>query len=334
VILLWLKFAACVAVIAVAGRSVAKYGDVIAEKTGLSGLWIGVVMMAIATSLPELFTGISAVAFVGEPDLTIGDLFGANSFNLLNLALLDIASRRGPLLAHASAGNLLTAGLSLVLVSFAAASILGSGVLNLGIGWIGIYTPIIILLYLGMVWMIYNYERHRIDEDSDVVETLQYAGISLRKAYIGYAISAACIIAAGIWLAFLGEDVAEATGLGTGFVGSLIIGFSTTLPEITVSFSALRLGAMDMCVANMIGSNLFNMMVIGIDDIFYTKGPVLAHVSPNHVFTAVMVMLMTGIFVAAVVSPPRRKTPLGASWYALALIAVFAVGTYINFRLM
>jgi len=183
------------------------------------------------------------------------------------------------------------------------------------------------------VWMIYNHERRRVAEGADVAETLQYEGISSKKAYIGYAISAACIIAAGIWLAFLGADVAEATGLGTSFVGSLIIGFSTTLPEITVSFSALRLGAIDMCVANMIGSNLFNMMVIGIDDIFYTKGPVLAHVSPNHVFTALMVILMTGIFVAALVSPPRRKTPIGASWYALALIGVFVVGTYTSFRL-
>ncbi|MDI6815466.1 MAG: hypothetical protein QMC90_05260, partial [Dehalococcoidales bacterium] len=159
-LLVWLKFAVCVAIIFVAGIRVAKYGDIIAEKTGLGELWVGVVMVAMATSLPELFTGISAVTWADAPDVTIGDLFGANTFNLLNLALLDILCQRGPLLTAATGrGHMLTAGLSLVLVSFAGASIFLSGQLSgLDIGWIGIYTPIIFLLYLGMVRMIFSFE--------------------------------------------------------------------------------------------------------------------------------------------------------------------------------
>lgn len=332
-VLLWLKFVACVAIIVGAGRQVARSGDVIAEKTGLGGMAVGVVLMAIATSLPELFTGISAVALVGAPDLTIGNLFGANTFNLLNLALLDIASRRGPLLAGVSIGNVMTAGLSLVLVAFAAAGILASQAVDVSIGWVGVYTPVIILLYLGSVFLIFSYEKRRRAENPAAVETLQYQAVSLRRAYLGYAVSALFIVGAGVWLAFVGADIAEATGLEASFVGSLVIGFTTTLPEITVSFSALRLGATDMCVANMIGSNLFNMSIIAIDDLFYVQGPILAHVSQNHVLTALVVVVMTGIFIAAVISPPRRKTRLGASWYALALIAVFILGAYCNFRM-
>ena len=90
-LLVWLKFIVCVLLILFAGRNVAKYGDIIADKTGLGGLWIGVVLVAMATSLPELFTGISAVTLLKAPDLAVGDVFGANTFNLLNLALLDVA---------------------------------------------------------------------------------------------------------------------------------------------------------------------------------------------------------------------------------------------------
>ncbi|KAF0154360.1 MAG: inner membrane protein, partial [Ignavibacteria bacterium] len=85
----WLKFAVCTIIIFFSGKRVAKYGDVIAEKTGLGGLWIGVILVAIATSLPEIFTGVGSTLFVNAPDLTIGNLFGANTYNLLNIAALD-----------------------------------------------------------------------------------------------------------------------------------------------------------------------------------------------------------------------------------------------------
>jgi len=81
----------------------------------------------------------------------------------------------------------------------------------------------------------------------------------------------------------------------------------------------------------MIGSNLLNIVIIGVDDLFYTEGPILAAVSPSHVFTALTVILMTGIFIAGLVSRPQHKTPIKASWYSLALIGVFLLGTYVNF---
>lgn len=332
-LLTWAQFVVCVLIIFFAGTKVAKYGDVIAEKTGLGGLWIGVALLALVTSLPELFTGISAVAFLKAPDLTVGDIFGSNALNLLVIALLDIAWRQGPLLTAASPRHALTAGLSLIIIAFPAACLfvspLGS---QLAIGWIGIYTPIIFILYLLMVRMVFKFEKSRQPPSpSDAKPTLKYGGISMRRASLYYAVSAAVIIAAGTWLAFIGTELAEVTGWGQSFVGSLFVAFTTSLPEIVVSLSALRIGAVDLCVANMIGSNLLNIVIIGVDDLFYTEGPILAAVSPSHVFTALTVILMTGIFIAGLVSRPQHKTPIKASWYSLALIGVFLLGTYVNF---
>jgi cation:H+ antiporter len=330
----FLAFAVCAAIIVVAGMRVAKYGDIIAEKTGLGGAWIGVVLVAAATSLPEFFTGISAVVWADAPDITIGNLFGANTFNLLNLALLDILYQRGPLLTAAtSRGHILTAGLSVVLVSFIVASLFLSYLgVGLAIGWIGIYTPIIFLLYLGMVRMLFFYEKREQAELPQQAE-VSYGDISLRKAFIYYGIAAMFIIGAGTLLAFIGVEIAEVTGWGKGFVGSLLIAFATTLPEIVVSIAAMRLGAIDMSIANMIGSNLFNMTIVGVTDLLYRPGPILAAVSPNHIFVALVMMLMTGIFIAGFMSRPQRKTPLKISWYAIAMIIVFLVGSYINFTI-
>ena len=332
-LLVWLKFIVCVLLILFAGRNVAKYGDIIADKTGLGGLWIGVVLVAMATSLPELFTGISAVTLLKAPDLAVGDVFGANTFNLFNLALLDIAYRHGPLLTKASPRHALSGGLSIIMVAFPSVCLLISSMVStLAIGWIGIYTPVILILYLFILRLLFDFEKNeRIESSLDVEMVSESEGIALRRAYFFYALSAIVIIAAGVWLAFVGKDLARMTGWEQSFIGSLLLAFTTTLPEITVSFSALRLGAVDLCVANMIGSNIFNMMLLAIFDLFYAEGPILAAVSQSHVFTALIVVLMSGIFIAGLVFRPQHKTPLKASWYAIGLIVVFIVGACINF---
>ena len=329
----WVKFILCVLIIFFSGRAIARYGDIIARKSGLGGVWIGVILLALVTSLPELFTGISAVTLVGAPDLTIGNLFGANSFNLLNLALLDIAYHNGSLLRAVSPTHQLTGWLSMVLVLVAAVSIfISSRFSALGIGWIGWYTPIIILLYLVFMWKIFRSEqRQPSPQASDQRAEPDYGEIPLRRVYLYFAIAAAFIIGAGTWLAIIGGEIAAVTGWGQSFVGSLLLGFTTTLPEITVSFVAMRMGAVDMAVANMIGSNLFNMTVIPIDDLFYLQGPVLASVSESHLITALVVILMTGIFMAGLRFRPKRFLRL--SWCSLTLIALFLIQAYLSYTM-
>lgn len=328
--LVWLKFVFCVAVIFFSGRAVAKYGDIIAIRTGLGRIWIGVVLLALVTSLPELFTGISAITLVGAPDLTIGNLFGANAFNLFNLALLDITYRYGSLFSMASPIQRLTGWFSLVLAAVAAISIFISNYFfDLGLGWIGWYTPVIIIFYLFFMWRIFHSQQRQ--PARPLIEQPDYEGIPMRRVYLYFAVAAVLIIGAGTWLAVIGEEIAAITGLGESFIGTLLIGFSTTLPEITVSFAALRLGAVDMAVANMIGSNLFNMAVIPIDDLLYTPGPVLNAVSTSHLITAGIVILMTGVFIAGLHFKPKRYFRL--SWCSLVLIALFLVQAYLSYTM-
>lgn len=158
-----------------------------------------------------------------------------------------------------------------------------------------------------------------------------YSEISSRRTYLYFAISAAFIIGAGTWLAIIGEEVAQITGWGESFIGSLLIGFATTLPEITVSFTAMRMGAIDMAFANMIGSNLFNMTIIPIDDLLYLQGPVLAAVSERHLITALAVTVMTLVFIAGLRFRPKRFIRL--SWCNSALIGLFLLGSYFSFTL-
>jgi cation:H+ antiporter len=328
--LVWLKFAFCVLVIFFSGRAVAKYGDIIAIRTGLGRVWIGVVLLALVTSLPELFTGISAVTLVSVPDLTVGNLFGANAFNLFNLALLDITYRYGSLFGMVSPVQRLTGWFSMVLAAVAAVSILISRYcFDMGLGWIGWYTPVIIVLYLFFMWQIFRSQQRQ--PARPLIEQPDYEGATMSRVYLYFVISAILIIGAGTWLAVIGDEIAAITGWGESFVGSLLIGFSTTLPEITVSFTAMRLGAVDMAVSNMIGSNLFNMAIIPIDDLLYTPGPLLNAVSTNHLITAGAVILMTGVFIAGLYQRPKRY--LRVNWCSLLLIVLFLAQAYFSYNL-
>ncbi len=337
-ILIWIKFIVCAGLIFFAGKRVAKYGDIIAEKTGLGGLWIGVVLVAITTSLPEIFTGIGSVVFVGSPDLTIGNLFGANAYNLFNIAILDFLNKGAPLLSQASLGQLLTAGLSLGPLLIACAGLfLSSKLPQLSFMNIGLYSFLILAVYLVSVIIIFRFENSQqkelIKEKNNEEPTFKYGGISFKKAFISFGVFAGIIAAAGIWLAYIGEDLSRVLGLGQNFIGSLFLGFATTLPEITVSISALRLGAKEMAVANMLGSNLFNMSIIFINDVFYRKAPIFSEVSQQHILTGFTVALMTIIISVGLIIKPKNKTKLGLSSYVFWLIAVFIIGTYVNFVL-
>jgi len=328
--LVWLKLVICILVIFFSGQKVAKYGDIIATRTGIGQVWMGVIAIALITSLPEFFTGISAVTLVSAPDLTVGNLIGANAFNFFNLALLDIFHRNGSLLAVASQTHRITGWFSLVLIVLVAIFITVSlWLYTMPLGWIGWYTPVIILLYLFFMWQIFRSQQRQ--PARPLIEQPDYGGATMSRVYLYFVISAVLIIGAGTWLAVIGDEIAAITGWGESFVGSLLIGFSTTLPEITVSFTAMRLGAVDMAVANMIGSNLFNMAIIPIDDLLYAPGPLLNAVSTSHLITAGAVILMTVIFIAGLHQRPKRYLRL--NWCSLLLIVLFLAQAYFSYTM-
>jgi len=334
VLFIWLKLFICVLLVLFFGAKLSRYGDVVAEKTGLSGIWVGLLLLAIFTSLPEIITGVSAVAVVGVPDLAMGTIFGSNLFNLLIIAVLDITHHGGPLLSRAGEGHRLSAGLGILLIAFAGASILlGREVWGGALGWVSIYSLALVLLYLWGTRAIFRSER-RNQESYQEAESraLRYEDISNRRAYIGFAIAALAIVGSGTWLATIGDDLVTATGWGATFVGSLFLAATTSLPELVVSITALRLGAIDMAIADMLGSNMFNMGIgIASVDLFYRQGSIFSPSSTGHVFTAAIVVLMTLIVIAGLTLKPKKKTRIGISWYSILLIGVYVIGAYLLF---
>jgi len=325
--LVWLKFTLCLIIILFAGTRLARYGDAIAGKTGLGRIWIGLVLLAVITSVPELVTGISSVALVKLPDLAVGDLLGSCIFNLTILALLDILYRPGPILSQASPRNMRSAGIGILLTAVAAGGILAwDSFPGLAVGWVGILSIIIPILYAVGVWRIFLSERDYRPPAPTI--PIQYKELPIRTVYFRFALAAVAVTGAGIWLSFIGGEIVGTYGWHASFVGSLFLAITTSVPELVVSIAALRLGAIDMAVADILGSNMFNIAIITPVDIFSRQGPVLSLVSRAHVTTAVVAIVMSLLVIVGLRFRQKRKTFGFISWQAVALIGLYIFGMY------
>ena len=329
--MIWFKFVLCLAIILFAGTKLARFGDAIAEKTGLGRMWIGLVLLAAITSMPELVTGVSAAAVVRLPDLAMGTLLGSCALNLAILALLDIFHQRTPILTEASPGHVISAGWGILLMGIAAGTIFaGERVSGLALGWLGIPSIVIFVAYLVGMWWLFRYERGQ-QLPVAPASSPKYEEFTTRTVYIRFALAAAAVIAAGIWLSFIGEEISETTGWSATFVGTLFLAITTSMPELVVTMAALRLGAVDMAVADILGSNMFNIAIIAPVDLSYTQGPILSVVSGSHLITAAVVAVMNLLVIAGLRFRQRRKVFGVLSWYAPVLIVIYVLGAYALF---
>ncbi len=324
--MVWLKFAACLAIILFSGTKLARYGDIIAEKTGMGRIWVGLILLAAITSMPELVTGVSAAALVKLPDLAIGNLLGSCLFNLVLLALLDILHRPAPLLSRVSPRHMMSAGCGIVLAGVVAGGIwAGARFPGATLGWVNAPGILPLAFYVIGVWWLSRSERNRPSQPTGVV-SLQYEELSLRKTYLKFGLVTAAVIGAGIWLSFVGDEIALTYGWHASFVGSLFLGITTSLPELVVTVAALRLGAIDMAVADILGSNMFNLALVAPVDLAYRRSPILASVLSAHFITAVLTIVMSLIVMAGLRFRQERKTFFFISWPTAALIGLYVFG--------
>lgn len=332
--LIWLQFLLCAALIGFAGYQLSRYAEVIAHRTGLSGSWIGLALLATVTSLPELATGITSVTVANAPNLALGDALGSCVVNLVFLVVIDFLFRREPVWHRASQGHVLAGAFGVVMLGFTLVGLLmgqvrtpqdltTSSAMQLGFG---LTTPILLVLYLVAMRTVFAYERdHAKVEAAEVAPSLP----TLRNAITRFALAASVVAGAGIWLPFVATDLAHAMDWNKSFVGSLFVAMATSLPELAVTLSALRMGALDMAIGNLLGSNLFNVLIIAIDDLFYRPGALLAAVSPVHSVTVGSAITMTGLAMVGLFFRPGGRVLRAISWVSLGLIAMYLLNTYV-----
>jgi len=328
--LTWLlfQFAACAVLIARAGYVLSRSADTLAEAYGWGRGWVGLALLATVTSLPELASGISAVAFVDAPNLAVGNALGACVVNLLFLVVVDALQRHQPMYREASATHLLSAAFGVVMLGFVALSLL-TGTRAPAVLHVGVYSPVLLALYLLALKGVHGHERQAMAAGGATHTPVP--ATQTRHEWRRFGLAALVVLAAGSWLPAVADGLATALGLSRSFVGTVLMALVTTLPEMAVTLGALRLGALDMAIGNLLGSNLFNVVILAVDDAFYFRGPLLADAAPVHAGTAVTAMVMTGLVIIGLVMRPQGRTLRVVSWISVGLAATYVVNAALVF---
>ena len=336
--LLWLQLLASAVLILGSARYLTRSSDVIARRTGLGHTFVGMVLLATATSLPELGTGVSAIRLQDSPDLAAGAAFGSNLVNILIIGIADLVWRNGPLLSHVPRTSLVVAGVGAGVILIASAATLVHHSTGVMAGWyISPLTAALFAFFALSTFAVYRLESPSqesapVGDDPDPQsggggEEAGEEPPGLRGAVGIYFASALVVIASSVWLSYAGDRLADNLGWEASFVGTQFLAISTSLPEVATSLAALRIGSPALAVGNLLGSNLFNMgFILSADELAVTGGTIWAAISRSHAITGFIAIAMTAVVVAALLYRSRRTGRPGGRWAkpeAALLIAMY-----------
>lgn len=323
--MVWIIFLLCSAVIVFAAMKLAEYGDAISIHTNLGGAFIGLLLMAGATSLPELLTSINSIE-QSVPDLAAGNTFGSNMFNMLLIGIMGFISWRKRILRQVARKHALSGSIAAILIALSIFLIQAN--LDVKIGWVGLDSLLLIISYILGVYLIQsNSAPPQPIDPKDIDDSIP----SLRKAVIGFSLATLALILTMPYLVSSSTEIAEITGLGAGFVGTVLVSFVTSLPEMVTTIAAIRLGVYDMAMGNLFGSNMFNIFTLGFADLFMTSGRFLDVISIDFTLVAMIGLIMTLLALIGNIAKLNRRFLLVEIDAAL-LVITYLLGMFIIYQ--
>jgi cation:H+ antiporter len=330
---IWTQFAIASVLIVVAGSRLSRYADIISEKLKLGHVFVGMVFLGWITSLPELVLSLGSTIYVGEPDLAIGNVLGSCLFNLTILVVADILIVRGLFFTRTARQSAVTGIASFIILFLAAVGLMLPNWLRIpAVLGIDLFSWVIIIFYVGSTAFLYRHDKKSGVPDEGL-PAHEYASVSMVGVAVMSVVATAIIVGAGLYLADLGDKIALKYGMSHSFVGTLFFAVVSSLPELSTTLAAARLGFFNMCLGNIFGSNIFNIMIISVSDIFYREGSIIAAPASDSRFYLFCVALFAIIATTAVVVGVRlksRKLFWRISWVSLVVIACYILGLFLS----
>lgn len=330
--LIWLAaiFAASATAVWFAGWRLAGLVDGIANKTGVGQAFMGMLLLGGITSLPEV-AAVSTSAAIGNAPLAVNNLLGTASINILLLALADVVYGRGALTVVAARPATLMQGVLSMLLATVVALVATVG--DVAIFGVGVGSTVLAIAAVWAVWLSSGFERRHTWEAVGAVdeEDQKPEARGLRGLIFGTVACAILILAAGFLLSSTADVIATKTGMAAGLVGFVLVGFATSLPEVSSITAAVRLKRYQLAIGDVFGTNIFNIMLIFLADLLFRGDAVLARAGRFEVVGAVLAILMTGIFIVGLLER-KDKAVLRMGYDSLAAIIAFGMGLWLLSR--
>ncbi len=338
-----LLFVAAGVVTWIAGVRLSAATDALDTRLNLGEALGGVVLLAVAGSLPELAITISAAA-AGDLGLASGNLIGGIAVQTLVLVICDRFSGQSQPLSFV-AGSLIPVIEALMTMVLVAITVAG-GLLRPGVSIGGVVSPAslaIVVLWLGALFIL-NRVRQSMPWQADAPQShpgrphrrqahpqapSPYAGASTARIVTEFGVCSALTLGAGIVLADGGNALATRAGINGVIFGATILAAVTALPEISSGLAAVRIGDYQLTFGDIFGGNAFQVCLFLVADLVAGK-PVLPHQGAANSWLGGLGLVLTAIYAGSIITRPRR-TFLGIgldSWLVLILYAAGIGGLF------
>lgn len=335
---LWLNalvFAGAAVAVWLAGTRLATDADELADRKGLGKAFAGLLLLGGITSLPEGATSVTA-GLAGDAELAVNNILGGVAMQVAVLAAVDAVMSRRSLTARVTERTLLLQGsLGMILLAGIAVAVLVGDLLVLGVG---LWSAGWLAATLAGVYVIHRSEGRRSwvvpDEVTPPRESREAKADerSDRGLWLGIAATAVAILVAGVVLARGGSAIAEQTGLGSSFVGAVLVSTATSLPEISTTVAAVRLGQHALAIGDILGSNILNLTFLFLIDLCYAGPPVLQEAGRFAAVAALIGVVITGVFVVGMLERIDR-TVLRMGPDSLLVLLLYGAGLVLLYHL-
>ena len=314
--MMWVGIYAALAVCVVFfSIKLANYVDLIDKKTDLSGAFIGGVILAAVTSLPELFTSISAVLFVKQPDLVMGNILGSNLFNMCIFGGAALIAAKSMCKSTIGSSHFKTTVITFIMFS----------IMLLPVVFKKDYTVVGISVYSIILLVLYACSIKFMAGDSAESEGEDNSDLTLKQIIIRFVIMAVLLVVASIFITIAADHLSEEFNLGKTVGGALFLGVATSLPELTSSIALIRKGNFNACAGNVMGSGVFNFCIISVADILYRGGSVYISKDKSSSYLNIFGLAAAAVVGAILIMKQRKKDSENAGLKLFYRIGGFAI---------
>jgi cation:H+ antiporter len=318
-----------------AGVLLSNTTDSLDRRLGLGEALGGLILLAIAGTLPEIAI-VASAALGGHLKLAVGNLIGGVAIQTLVLVLLDAATGAERPLSFL-VGSLIPVLEGLIVIVVLATVLAGAALpASTSAGGVSPTSIAAVLLWLGGLWIVNRTRkapmwkvempgsrpgRRNVREDHPD-EKRPYVRRSTAFVATVFGLAAAVTLGAGVALQESGNVLADRMGLQGAIFGATVLAAATALPEVSSGLAAVRLGDHQLAVGDILGGNSFQITLFLLADLL-AGTPVIVAARRSDVWLGGAGLLMTGIVAAAVIARPRRKfLRLGID--SIALLVVYA----------
>lgn len=255
------------------------YADLLNKTTNISGVFIGGILLAGITSLPELVTCLSSI-FLNNPYLAIGDILGSNFFNIAMMCFFDILFIKTMFYNYTKNRYYLI--YVLLILNYLIMYLFMGGTFNLEIFNIGLPSFIIIITYIF-------YLKNAKEEETkkEVITTQEH--VLLKFFLVGLFMVIVSILLTLVVNLIAGKN----PNVASSFIGAILLGITTSMPEVITFIALVKMKSFDLALSDIIGSNLFNLLILAIGDIFLKNKEIYYFVDKESMFLLIFGFILT-----------------------------------------